>query len=83
MRTQGVPSNYYIKNNATATFSVDTNLESNVSPTLPPTSPMPTVNTGPHTEPFPTLTVLVASLIVITAIITCMSLYRRYRKTSK
>ena len=62
---QGVPSNYYIKNNATATFSVDINLESNVSPTPPPTSPMPTVNTDPNTpqaEPFPTLTVLLAAL---------------------
>ena len=82
---KGVPSNYYIRNNATATFSVDTLLESNVSPTPTPTSPMPTVNTGQHipqAEPFPTLTVLVAALIVITAIIIGMSLYRRHRKTS-
>jgi hypothetical protein len=81
---QGVPSNYYIKNNATATFAVNINLESNVSPTPTTTSPIPTVNTGPHTpqaEPFPTLTILVVALIVIAAIIACLSLYRRNRKT--
>jgi hypothetical protein len=33
---KGVPSNYYIRNNATATFSVDTNLEANVTPTANP-----------------------------------------------
>jgi hypothetical protein len=83
---KGVPSNYYIRNNATATFSTDINLESNVSPTLTPTSPMPTVNTGlhtPQTEPFPTLTVLVIALIFIAAIIACISLYRRHRKQVK
>lgn len=31
--TRGVPSNYYIRNNSTATFSIDTNIESNASPT--------------------------------------------------
>jgi hypothetical protein len=78
---KGVPSNYYIKNNATATFSVNTNLESNVSPT--PTSPIPTVNTGPHTEPFPTLAVLVVALIFIAVIIASILLFERHRKTPK
>ncbi len=44
-------------------------------------SPMPTVNTGPHTESFPTLTVLVVALVVIAVVLASVLLFRRHRKT--
>jgi hypothetical protein len=46
-------------------------------------SPMPTANTGPHTELFPTLTVLAAALAVAAVVIASIVLFRRYRKTSR
>jgi hypothetical protein len=48
-----------------------------------PTSPMATINTGPHmqqTEPFPTSTVLVVALILLAVVISSITLYRRQRK---
>jgi hypothetical protein len=81
---KGVPSNYYIRNNATATFSVDTTLQANVSPT--PTSPMPTINTGAHNppiEPTQPFTILVVALILIVIIVVSLLLIRRHRKPVK
>lgn len=46
-------------------------------------SPMPTVNTGPHTEPFPTLTVVAAALAVTAVVLAALLLYRRHQKTSR
>ncbi len=51
----------------------------------PTSSPIPTINTGPHmpeTEPFPTSTVLVAALILLAVVIASVLLFRRHRKTS-
>ena len=51
----------------------------------PTSSPIPTINTGPHmpeTEPFPTSTVLVAALILLAVVIASVVLFRRHRKTT-
>ena len=51
----------------------------------PTSSPIPTINTGPHmpeTEPFPTSTLLVAALILLAVVIASVLLFRRHRKTA-
>ncbi len=51
----------------------------------PTSSPIPTINTGPHmpeTESFPTSSVIVIALIVIAVVIASLLLYRRHRKTA-
>jgi hypothetical protein len=45
-----------------------------------PISPMPTINTGPHIELFPTL-LLVAVSVVIAVVIVSILLFRSYKKT--
>ena len=60
--------------------------ESSSSPTPSPTSPIGTINTGPHmpeTEPFPTSTVLVVASILIVVVIASFLLFRRHRKNAK
>jgi hypothetical protein len=81
---KGVPSNYYIRNNATANFSVDTILEATASPTL--TSPMPTINTGaynPPTEPIQPFAVLIVALVLIVIVVASLLLIRNHRKQVK
>ena len=49
----------------------------------PTSSPIPTINTGPHmpeTEPFPTSTLLVAALILLAVVIASVLLFRRHQK---
>ena len=51
----------------------------------PTSSPIPTINTGPHmpeTEPFPTSTVLVAALILLAVVIASVLLFRRHQKNA-
>jgi hypothetical protein len=40
---------------------------------------MPTINTGPHTEPFPTLTVLGIALAAIAVVFASVLLYMKRR----
>ncbi len=54
---------------------------SSSSPTPSPTSPIPTINTGSLTEPFPTVLFVIAS-VIIAVVITCVLIYNRHRKTA-
>jgi len=47
-----------------------------------PTSPIPTINTGPHTEPFPIETVLVVASILTSVVVVSLLLYVRHLKRS-
>jgi hypothetical protein len=51
-----------------------------VKPSPTPTSPMPTINTGQHTEPFPTSTVLAVAFILIAVVIASILLYTKRLK---
>jgi parallel beta-helix repeat protein len=51
----------------------------NVTPT--PSPPMPTINTGQHTEPFPTSTVLAVASILIAVVIASILLYIKRLKS--
>jgi hypothetical protein len=55
-------------------------------PSATPTfSQHPTINTGaepPQTEPFPTSTILVATLILLAVVVASVLLFRRHRKTA-
>lgn len=55
-------------------------------PTSSPSSPISTINTGPHmpeTEPFPTSTVLIVALILVAVVMASVLLFRKHRKTAK
>jgi hypothetical protein len=54
--------------------------DESVSPTQSSTSQMPTINTGPHTEPFPIETVLVVASILTTVVVISLLLYVRHLK---
>jgi hypothetical protein len=54
--------------------------ESSSSTTPSPTSPMPTINTGQHTDLFPTSLLVVAS-VIIAVVIASVLLFGRQRKT--
>ena len=81
---KGVPSNYYIRNNATAAFSVDTTLETNVTPTATPTL-MPTQTTSSDANPlFNSMNqILIAGAIIVILLIGSLLLYARHRKNTK
>jgi hypothetical protein len=81
---KGVPSNYYIKNNDTATFSINTNLESNVSltPSANPSS-KPTTTTIIVSQFNPILAIMITGGIIATLLITSLLLYRRHQKLVK
>jgi N-acetylneuraminic acid mutarotase len=56
------------------------------TPTPSPTSPIGTINTGPHTPetaPFPTSTVLFIALILLAVVIALVLLYKRNRKPAE
>ena len=61
-------------------------VEFTVDSTPSPTTPIGTINTGPHmpeTEPFSTLAVLVVALILLAVVIALALFYKRNRKSNE
>ena len=78
---QGVPSNYYMNNNSTVTFTIDT-----VSPTITPTQSSTTPNNSNINDKadFPTTYILAIAAVAIFAIaIGALLLFRSHPKPSK
>jgi hypothetical protein len=81
---KGVPSNYYIRNNATATFSVDTTLEANVTPTATSTlNPTTTVVGANPSVINPTTAAIIAVGIIAIILVGSFLLYAKHRRTAK
>jgi hypothetical protein len=76
---------YIVNINSDTTFTPPSTSSPSPFSTVPSSTstPMPTINTGPHmpeTEPFPTLTVLAIALSIIAVVIASILLYKRSRK---
>jgi hypothetical protein len=72
------------ESNTSSTSTITPTPKATPSQTSPsPISPMPTINTGPHTEPFPISTALVVAFILIAAVIASILILNSHRKTAK
>jgi len=80
-QAQGVPSNYYVNNNSTVTFTVDT-----ISPTIAPTqsATTPSNSTYLHRDGFPTTYILAIVAVVILAVVNwCFTAFKMASKNHK
>jgi hypothetical protein len=80
-QAQGVPSNYYMNNNSTVSFTIDT-----VSPTITPTQSFPTPSNSNINDraDFPlTYALAIVAVAIFAIVIGALLLYRSHRKTAK